>query len=62
MLLAAIVAPAVMLVDGSLALAPAANPRFLAAALAAVAAWRFKNVFVTIAVGMVALWVIEALT
>ena len=58
---AALIAPAVLVADGTFALNPAANPRFLAAVLAALAAWRFRNVLVTIGVGMAALWIIEAL-
>ena len=37
-----------------------ANPRLLAAILAAVIAWRTRHVFATIGVGMLALWVLRA--
>ncbi len=37
------------------------NPRWMAALLAAIIAWRTRNVLLTIAVGMVALWVLEFL-
>jgi len=37
------------------------NERMLAALLAAVVAWRTKNVVATIAAGMAALWVLQAL-
>lgn len=49
--LAALVAPAVLRTDGDLALLSA---RTIAAAVAAVVAWRTGNVAVTIAVGMAA--------
>jgi len=37
------------------------NPRLIAGALAIVVAWRSKNVLLTIIVGMVALWLLQAL-
>ncbi len=55
---AAIIAPAVLLVDGNV---DPANPRAAAALLAGVAAWRLRSVGATIVVGMGALWLIEAL-
>jgi branched-subunit amino acid transport protein len=58
--LAALVVPAVVIVDGSLAIA-VGNERLIAAALAAVVAWRTENIFATIAVGMVALIVLQSL-
>ena len=57
---AAIVLPAVLLPDGSAAVDPAGNPRFLAATLAAIAAWRFKSVIAVTVVGMTALWLLQA--
>ncbi len=59
--LAAIVAPAVMITDGSISLAPAANPRFLAAIVAGLVAWRFRNVIAVIVSGMGTLWLLQAL-
>ena len=59
--LAAIVGPAVLLVDGSITVSPAANPRFLAAVVAAAVAWRFRNVIAVIVSGMAALWILDAL-
>lgn len=60
--LAAIVAPAVLIIDdGSIALAPAVNPRFLAAVVAALVAWRFRNVIAVIVSGMGTLWILDAL-
>lgn len=35
------------------------NGRLLAALLAAIAAWRTGNVLITIAVGMIALWILQ---
>lgn len=57
---AAIVAPPVLGDDG---LAGAATPdaRLLAAALAGLVAWRTRNIAWVLVVGMVALWVLEAL-
>lgn len=37
------------------------NPRWLAGLLAAIIAWRTRNVFLTIVVGMLALWGLQAL-
>lgn len=59
--LAALVTPAVMLVDGSLVLSPTGNPRFLAAVVAALVAWRLKNVGLVIVAGMVSLWLFQAM-
>jgi len=59
--LGAIVLPAVVLPEGLLDLAPASNPRFLAAVIAGAVAVRVKNVSAVIAVGMGALWIIDAL-
>ena len=57
---AALVAPAVLLVDGELAVLPATNPRTLAMMLALLVAWRTKSVAATIVVGMAALWLLQA--
>ena len=37
------------------------NPRWIAGILAAIVAWRTRNVLLTIGVGMAALWVLEFL-
>jgi len=58
--LAALVLPAVVLVDGTPALSPG-NDRLLAAGLAAVVAWRTENILATIAVGLAALIALQAL-
>lgn len=57
---AALVLPVVLLRDGTPDLAVSSNPRFLAAVLASLAAWRINNVAAVIVVGMGALWVLEA--
>lgn len=59
--LGAIVLPAVVRPDGAFDVIPASNPRFLAAVLAGLVAYRWRNVTVVIVVGMVALWVIDGL-
>jgi branched-subunit amino acid transport protein len=59
--LGAIVLPAIVRPEGSIDLIPASNPRFIAGVLAALAAYRWRNVSVVIVVGMVALWVIDGL-
>ena len=58
--MSAIIFPEVLLPGGSLDLSPA-NPRLLAGGLAALVAWRTKNVFLTIVVGMVTLLVLQYL-
>ncbi len=55
--LAAIATPALVHVDGALV----AGPRLFAGLIAIVVAWRTKNVLATIVVGMVVLWIIQAL-
>lgn len=59
--LAALVLPAVTLVDGSVDLSPLGNPRFLAAVVAGLIAWRLRSVAAVIVVGMGLLWVLQAL-
>lgn len=53
--LAALVAPQLVLTEGSISLSPA-NPRLLAGAIAAAVAWRTENIAATLGAGMVALW------
>ncbi|UPV98867.1 AzlD domain-containing protein [Halorussus gelatinilyticus] len=55
--LAALVAPQLVVVDGSVALSPA-NPRLLAGALAALVAWRTEDVLATLVAGMAGLWLL----
>lgn len=56
--LAALVLPAVVVLDGSPALV--GNDRLLAAGLASVVAWRTEDILATIVVGMVALVALQA--
>ncbi len=56
--LSALVVPGLTHAQGSLDLT---TPRFLAGVIAAVVAWRTKNVLATIAAGMTVLWITEAL-
>lgn len=57
--LAAFVVPA--LVGSGNRLSPETLGYLLAAGVAALVAWRFQNVLLTVALGMVALWVFQAL-
>lgn len=59
--LGAIVLPAVVMPEGVIEFAPAVNPRFLAAAIAGVVAFRWRNVSLVIGVGMASLWLIDSL-
>ena len=56
--LSAIIFPELLRPGGTLNLS-FGNVRLLAGVLAALVAWRTKNVLLTIAVGMVALWVMQ---
>jgi branched chain amino acid efflux pump len=56
--LPAIILPGLFLRNNTLALS-LQNPRWIAGILAGIVAWRTRNVLLTIAVGMVALWVLE---
>lgn len=56
--LSAFILPELVVRDNALLLTPT-NPRLLAGILAMVIAWRTRNVWLTIVVGMVALWVIQ---
>lgn len=58
--LSAIVFTEILVRDGAPDLSPG-NVRLLAGAAAAVVAWRTRNVLLTIAVGMAALWTARAL-
>ena len=57
---AALVAPAVLLQDGSVVLSPAVNPRALATLIALLVAWRTKSVAATLVAGMAAIWLLQA--
>ena len=57
--LSAIVFPELLLPGGTLNLSMG-NPRLLAGMLAALFVWRTRNVFLAIAVGMLAFWALQA--
>ncbi len=56
--LSAIILPEMVRPGGQLNLSPA-NPRLLAGLIAGLVAWRTKNILLTIAVGMGALWLLQ---
>lgn len=58
--LAAIILPELTRPAGTLDLT-IGNVRLIAGVLAALVAWRFKNTWLTIAAGMIALWALSAL-
>jgi branched chain amino acid efflux pump len=58
--LSAIIFPELLRPKGVLDLSPG-NVRLLAGLLAALIAWRTKNILLTIAVGMGALWILQAI-
>ena len=58
--LSAIIFPELLRPQGRLDLSPG-NVRLLAGLLAALVAWRTKNILLTIAVGMGALWILQAI-
>lgn len=57
--LAALIAPAVVLLDGEPALVAPLNPRLVAAVIATFVAWKTRNVLLTIAGGMSVLWIVQ---
>lgn len=57
--LSAIIFPELFMRNGVLDVSPG-NTRLLAGALAALVAWRTRNVLLTIGVGMTALWILQA--
>ena len=59
--LAALVAPAVLLKGGVVDAQPASNPRALAALVALVVAWKTKNVAAVVVAGMAVMWLLQAL-
>lgn len=58
--LSAIIFPELLRPGGALDISPG-NARLIAGVVAALVAWRTKNVILTIAVGMAALWILQAL-
>ncbi len=59
--LAALAAPAALLHEGALTVAPTTNPRAIAALVALLLAWKTKNVAVVIAAGMATVWALQAI-
>lgn len=57
--LSALIFPELLLPGGTV-MVSFGNPRLLAGVLAGVVAWKSKNVLLAIAVGMAALWVLQA--
>ncbi len=58
--LSAIIAPELLMPGGQFNLS-LGNARLIAGVLATLVAWRTKNVLLTIAIGMIALWVLSAI-
>jgi len=55
--LAAIILPELLLVNGEITIS-LTNPELVSGMLAALVAWRLKSTWITIATGMVALWLL----
>jgi branched-subunit amino acid transport protein len=58
--LSAIIAPELLMPGGTFSLS-LGNARLIAGVIATIVAWRTKNVLATIAVGMIAFWVLSAM-
>ena len=59
--LAALIAPSVLLNDDALDLSPASNPRAIAALVALLLAWKTRSVPVVIAAGLATVWALQAM-
>lgn len=59
--LAALIVPAMVYDSSGLLNVSPLNPRLLAGLIAAVVAWRSRNILLTIAVGMASLWLLQYL-
>ncbi len=59
--LSAITALVVLFPNDRLNFSPITNPRLLAAAVAILVAWRTRSMLATFAVGMAALWILQAI-
>lgn len=59
--LAALIAPAVLLNKGALDLSPPTNPRAIAALVALLLAWKTRSVPAVIAAGLMTVWALQAL-
>ena len=57
--LSAIIFPELLIHEGSLSFS-IGNPRLIAGILAALVAWRTKNVVFTFLVGMISLWILQS--
>ncbi|HZY42126.1 MAG TPA: AzlD domain-containing protein, partial [Anaerolineae bacterium] len=57
--LSAIIAPELLMPRGALDIS-LSNARLIAGVIAMVVAWRTKNVLLTIAAGMIALWILQS--
>ncbi|MEM7797993.1 MAG: AzlD domain-containing protein [Chloroflexota bacterium] len=53
--LSAIVLPDMLLIDGDISLSWT-NPRLIAGLVAILVSWRFKNIGITLVIGMLVLW------
>jgi branched-subunit amino acid transport protein len=60
--LSAIAAEATLIVNNRIDLSPLSNPRLLAAVLAIVVAGRTRRMLLTIAVGMIAFWILSSIS
>jgi len=58
--LAGLIVPELLLADGHVP-ATLLQPRLMAGLMAAAVTWRFRNTWLTIAVGMISLWLLGAL-
>ena len=58
--LTAIITPELFIQNGAIFISPA-NVRLIAGVIAVIVAWRTKNTLLTIAVGMIALWILQLL-
>lgn len=58
--LAAIIAPTILMPEGEIALTPS-NPFLVAGIIAGLVAWKTKNLLLTVAIGMISLLVYRAL-
>jgi branched-subunit amino acid transport protein len=59
-ILGALIAPEIFAVGGAADFSPG-NPRLWAALIALLTAWQTRNVLATIAIGMLALWALQAI-
>ena len=60
--LSAILAEVTLISNNTINLSPLTNHRLVAAVLASLVAWRTRHVLLTIAVGMIAMWILQGIT